>query len=147
MKGEGEREREKERPPLTPSPTSGRRKRPPFFPSFARGLLVVLCIWTRAPPNHPDLLPRHLFLSLSPSDPSAGFAERAREARVLPVPIVSCMINDRVDLSPSPAAYASFRAPRWLDRSRGRRCETHEERGGIFGVTKGKLEKIEWKQQ
>lgn len=34
----------------------------------------------------------------------------AREARVLPVPIVSCMINDRVDLSPSPTAYASFRA-------------------------------------
>jgi len=34
----------------------------------------------------------------------------AREARVLPVPIVSCMINDRVDLSLNLAAYASFRA-------------------------------------
>lgn len=49
-----------------------------FLSSFARGLLAVLCIWARAPPSHPDLLPRHLFLSLPPSDPSASFAERAR---------------------------------------------------------------------
>lgn len=95
---------------------------------------ALLPVSSRSPPSPPlSLAPSLLILRL--------VLRSAREARVLPVPIVSCMINDRVDLSPSPAAYASFRA---LDASidrEGGGCETHGERGGIFGVTKGKLER------
>jgi len=140
MKGKGE----KERPPLAPFSTSGRRKRPPFFPSFARGLLAVLCIWTRAPPSHPDLLPRHFSLSLSlslpPSDPSAGFAERARSTCFASS---YCFLYDKWSRGPlaKSGRIRLVSGPRWLDRSRGRRCETHGERGGIFGVTKEKFEK------
>lgn len=115
-RGERERGRRKRgrRSPRFLFVASGRRKRPSSFfpPFFARSLLAVLCIWTprssqpsrRSPPS-----PLH---SLSRSLPRILrlVLRSARKARVLPVPIVSCMINDRVDLSPAPTAYASFRA-------------------------------------
>jgi len=97
-----------------------------FFPRFAHRLLAVLCIWTRSSqplgsPASPPLFLLSLSLSLSLSAFPLFFPSllrlvlrRAREARVLPVPIVSYMINDCVNLSPTTAAYASFR---WLDRS------------------------------
>lgn len=130
------REREKERPPLTPFSTSGRRKRPPFFPSFARGRIMYLdprsSQSSRSPPSPPlSLAPPLLILRL--------VLRSAREARVLPVPIVSCMINDRVDLSPSPAAYASFRA---LDGSidrEGGAAKLTENAGAYLAWLKGNL--------
>lgn len=68
-----------------PVPSSSRRDeerdRPPSFPpSSPRGLLAILCIWTprsSQPPRRSPPSPPHS-LSLPPTDPSAGFAERAR---------------------------------------------------------------------
>lgn len=141
MKGEGEEERGRKRG--RHSLRSLRRNEESgllFFPSFARSLLAVLCIWTRAPPSHPDLLPRHLFLSLPPSDPSAGFAERARSTCFASS---YCFLYDKWPRGPLAESrrIRLVSGPRWLDRSRGRRYETHVERGGIFGVTKEKLER------
>lgn len=109
MKGEGEKEKEREAA-THPVLYVGTKKAASFFfpplpaassPYYVSGpaLLPVIPISSLATSFSRSLL---LMLRL--------VLRSAREARVLPVPIVSCMINDRVDLSPSPAAYASFRA-------------------------------------
>lgn len=133
--GGGER---KEKPPLAPlPPSSGRRKRPSSF-------FLPLPLLRPRPPRRIMYLdprsqpPRHLLslaisLSLSLSLSLAAHESfwlvlrSAREARVLPVPIVSCMINDRVWTSRRHRLHIRLvSGPRWLDRSRGRRCEIRE---------------------
>lgn len=109
MKGEGEKEREREAA-THPVLYVGTKKATSFFsllrPRPPRRIMYLdprSSQSSRSPPSPPlSLAPTLLILRL--------VLRSAREARVLPVPIVSCMINDRVDLSPSPAAYASFRA-------------------------------------
>lgn len=115
-RGERERGRRKRgrRSPRFLFVASGRRKRPSSFfspllrPQPPRRIMYLdpAFFATITPISS---LATSLFLSRSLPRILRLVLRSAREARVLPVPIVSCMINDRVDLSPAPTAYASFR--------------------------------------
>lgn len=112
-RGWGRKRGRRSSPVPSPGRVSGTREErgrpPPFFPlslSLPPSPAASSPYYVSGPAFFPA--GRSPPLSLPPTDPLRLVLRSAREARVLPVPIVSCMINDRVDLSPT--AYASFRA-------------------------------------